>query len=60
MGVRMLRYMYYELAKKRGEFFNHIKTLTTFFYYKSWEELFSMMKEGYKERIDAKKFMDMQ
>ena len=50
----------YNLAKKRKEFFNHIKTLTTFFYYKSWQDLFSMMKEGYKERIDARKFMDMQ
>ena len=50
----------YNLAKTAKEFFNHIKTLTTFFYYKSWQDLFSMMKEGYKERIDARKFMDMQ
>ena len=50
----------YNLAGKRKEFFNHIKTLTTLFYYKSWEDLLSMMKEGYNERIDARKFMDMQ
>jgi hypothetical protein len=50
----------YNLIGKRKEFFNHIKTLTTFFYYESWEDLFTMMKEGYKERIDARKFVDMQ
>ena len=47
----------YNAIGKREEFFNHIKTLTTFFYYKSWEDLFAMMIKGYYERIDADEFM---
>jgi hypothetical protein len=47
----------YNAIGKREEFFNHIKTLTTFFYYKSWEDLFVMMIKGYYERIDACEFM---